>query len=368
MKKITKKSRPDYILLTSVILLNIIGLIALAGASALKSLQLTGKSTYFLLHQILFALLPGIILGGFFYKINPEYLKKLSFFIFIFALLLTAAVFIPKIGTTFWGGRRWVRIFNFSFQPSEFLKFAFILYLSAWLAKRNEEENKLRSLFLPFIIILTLISIIFIFQPDISTMVIFGLLGGILYFSAKTPISHLLILGVLGIIGITVLIYLAPYRLNRLLVFLNPEADPLGKGYHIKQALIAVGSGGIFGKGLGLGEQKLGFLPQPMTDSIFAVFGEEVGFLGTLTLLLLFLIFAWRGYTIAKSQKNEFQKLVAIGITSWIIVQAFVNIGTMIGILPLTGMPLPFLSYGGSALICELMSLGLLLNISRQTL
>lgn len=361
-----KHKKPDYILLSAIGLLNLIGLIAIAGASSAKSLQLTGKSTYFLLHQILYGLLPGIILGFIFYKVDLNFLRRNSLWIFLGALLLTSLVFLPKLSISLYGGRRWIRIFGFSFQPSEFLKPAFLIYLSSWLATHKNEENKFKNLLIPFAVILMILSLLFVFQPDIGTLAILGLLGGILYFCARTPFSHTIIIGIIGCIALSLLIVFAPYRFNRLLVFLNPEIDPLGKGYHIKQALIAVGSGGLFGKGLGLGEQKLGFLPQPMTDSIFAVFAEETGFLGALVVLSLFLIFAWRGFKCAKNQKDEFKKLLSLGITSWITLQAFVNIGTMIGILPLTGIPLPFLSYGGSALICELAACGILLNITKE--
>jgi cell division protein FtsW len=361
-----KKIHPDYILLLSIILLNIIGLIALAGASAPKALQSAGKTTYFLFHQIIFGSIPGVFLGLIFYKIDVKTLKKLSFWLFIFAFLLTIAVFLPKIGLELGGGRRWIRIFNFTFQPSEFLKLAFILYLAAWMTKMKKTKKDFSHLFLPFLTIVGLLAAVFILQPDISTFGVIVLLGAIIYFSAETPISHILLLGLIGILALSALVYLEPYRFSRLFVFLNPEADPLGQGYQIKQSLIAVGSGGLFGKGLGLSEQKFGFLPQPITDSIFAIFAEETGFIGSVVLLLLFLIFAWQGFKIAKNVNNEFLRLVAIGITSWITIQAFINIGAMIGILPLTGIPLPFLSYGGSALICELAASGLLLNISKQ--
>ena len=163
------------------------------------------------------------------------------------------------------------------------------------------------------------------------------------------------------------LIKIAPYRAERMLVFFQPGIDPLGIGFQAKQALIAVGSGGIAGVGLGMGIQKFGFLPQPISDSIFAIFAEETGFIGALALIFLFLMFLWRGFRIAKKTQNKFFQLTAIGITSWIIVQAFVNIGSMIGLLPITGIPLPFISYGGSHLIAELVGIGILLNISKQT-
>jgi len=162
------------------------------------------------------------------------------------------------------------------------------------------------------------------------------------------------------------LIKLAPYRAARLLVFLKPETDPMGMGYQIKQALIAIGSGGIFGLGLGTSGQRLGFLPQSMADSIFAIMAEETGFVGGLILIALFLVFLWRGFKIGKSSQNKFSQLLAVGISSWIVIQAFINIGSMVGILPLTGIPLPFISYGGSALVSELIGVGILLNISKN--
>lgn len=361
-----KTKGPDYILLSTLILLNLIGLVVLAGVSSIKSVQLTGKSTYFLFHQIFYGFLPGIIIAMILYKIDLNLLKKYSFLIFLFGIFLCSLVFLPKMGITLFGGRRWIKIFGFSFQPAEFLKLAFVIYLSGWLAKNKDQDNKLKTLFLPFLIILGIVALIFILQPNVSSAIFFCLIGGILYFSAKAPWWHLVILGAIGTVLILILFFTAPYRLSRLLVFLNPESDPLGEGYHIKQALIAVGSGGILGKGLGLGGQKFGFLPQPMTDSIFAVFAQETGFLGCFVVICLFLIFIWQGMKLAKNQKDEFKKLLSIGITSWIGLQAFVNIGAMIGMIPLTGVPLPFFSYGGSALLSELAGCGILLNISKK--
>jgi cell division protein FtsW len=164
-----------------------------------------------------------------------------------------------------------------------------------------------------------------------------------------------------------VLIQIAPYRLSRLAVFLNPDLDPLGQGYQIKQALIGIGSGGIFGVGLGLSFQKFGVLPEPISDSIFAIFAEEVGFIGAILLIVLFAAFAQRSFTVARRSKERFAQLAALGIAAWITMQAFINMGAMIGLLPLTGIPLPFISYGGSALLSEMLALGVLLNISKHT-
>jgi cell division protein FtsW len=187
----------------------------------------------------------------------------------------------------------------------------------------------------------------------------------LIYFIAKTPLWQTGVLILLAGLCFFFLIKISPYRSSRISIFFNPTRDPLGAGYQLKQALIAVGSGGLFGKGLGLSQQKLGFLPQVLGDSIFAIFAEETGFFGALFLIFLFLIFLWRGLKIAKSSSELFFKLLAFGITSQIVVQAFINIGALIGILPLTGIPLPFISYGSSHLLAELIGVGILLNISR---
>jgi len=304
-------------------------------------------------------------------------------------LVLLAIVFLPGSkflvgGTVLGGAARWINLGSISFQPAEFLKLTFILYLAAWLTSRTpqragggQSEKKFTPLdskhltgfsttLAAFLIVIGLISLLLIFQPDISTLGVIILVATLIYFLAGTPLWHNILIILIGGGGLLSLIKLAPYRFARLLVFLKPEIDPMGIGYQLKQALIAVGSGGIFGLGLGMSRQKFGFLPQSISDSIFAIFSEETGFIGSLILITLFLIFLWRGFRIGKITQDRFSQLTALGITSWIIIQAFVNIGSMIGILPLTGIPLPFISYGGSALVAELVGIGILLNISKQ--
>jgi len=214
--------------------------------------------------------------------------------------------------------------------------------------------------------VLGAVGALLIFQPDISTLVIILAVAGLMYFLAATPLWHSLLIMLIGSGGLLALIKLASYRMKRWTVFLNPEADPLGIGYQMKQVLIAVGSGGISGLGLGMSRQKFGFLPKPMSDTIFAIFSEETGFIGSIILILLFLIFLWRGFKISKNSQDRFSKLAAFGISCWIVLQTFVSLGSMVGILPLAGIPLPFISYGGSALISELAGAGLLLNISKK--
>lgn len=371
-------NHPDYILLGAVAGLIILGIIILASVSASISKEKFGNTYYFLNHQLLFGLLPGIILAFIIFRLPIILLKKWSVALLLINLILMGMVFLPYIGFSAGGATRWLKLGSFTFQPSEFLKLTFLLYLALWLANRIPQKNKssIREIkeskefsqtFIVFLVILGIISLLLILQPDISTLCIIIFSATLMYFVAGTPLWHVFLMFLLGIAGLISLIKIAPYRANRILVFFNPDIDPMGMAYQIKQALIAVGSGGILGLGLGMSAQKYGFLPQSMSDSIFAVFSEEAGFLGAFILISLFLVFLWRGFKIARDSQDKFSQLLAVGITSWIIVQAFANISSMIGILPLSGIPLPFVSYGGSALAIELAGVGLLLNISKNT-
>jgi len=377
----SKKQSPDYILIGLILFLIIFGILILTSVSASISQERFGQPTYFLFHQLIFGLIPGCILGYLAFRASVDFLKRWSIIFLFINLLAMLLVFFPGIGLSLGGAHRWISLGPFSFQPSEFLKMTFVLYLAAWVSSRIEiKKTKAKSIkplpqslevekkaLLPFLLILSIISLFLIFQPDISTLGIIVITATLIYFLAGTPVYHTILIFLIGIGGLFLLIKTSFYRFNRFITFLNPEMDPMGIGYQIKQALIAVGSGGILGQGLGASLQKTGFLPHPISDSIFAILAEETGFLGSFTLVLLFLIFAWRGFYIAKKNEDKFSQLVALGITLWIVLQAFVNIGAMLGILPLTGIPLPFLSYGGSALIAELIGAGILLNISQYS-
>ncbi len=374
---VKNKNHPDYILLLIVGILIVLGIVILASVSAPLSQEKFGNTYYFLKHQLLFALIPGIVLAFLAFKIDLSVFKKWAPILLLINLVLLVMVFLPVIGSKLEGAARWIRLGPFSFQPSELLKLTFIIYLAAWLSSRTEKItlnqkignfNQFSQTFVAFLVVIGIISSLLILQPDISTLGTIVLVAALMYFLANTPLWHSFLIALIGVGGLFTLIKLAPYRAARFLVFLNPEIDPLGIGYQAKQALITVGSGGIFGAGLGANiEKPLWFLPQTISDSIFAIFSEETGFIGSLILISLFLIFLWRGFKIGKENPDRFSQLTALGITSWIIVQTFVNIGAMIGILPLTGIPLPFISYGGSALITELIGVGILLNISRNT-
>jgi len=360
---VKRTDNPDYILLGVIIILLVLGILILASVSASFSQEKFGTPYYFLKRQILWIIL-GIILAFLVFRISLDFLKKLAPILLLINLILLAMVFLPGIGTKFGGAERWITLGFISFQPSEFLKLTFILYLAAWLANKSFHKNQT---LIAFLIIMGIISFLLISQPDISTLGVILISGILIYFLANTPLWHSLLMFLISSGFFLTLIKIAPYRAERLLVFLKPETDPMGIGYQIKQALIAIGSGGILGFGLGMSRQKFGFLPGSISDSIFAIFSEETGFIGGLILISLFLIFLWRGFKIAKQSKDKFSQLTALGITSWITIQAFVNIGVMIGVLPLTGIPLPFISYGGSALITEMIGIGILLNISRHS-
>ncbi len=365
---------PDYILIGMVIILIILGILILASVSAPLSQQKFGNTYYFLNHQLLFGLLPGLILAILVFKTRLDFLKKWSLILLLINLFLLSLVFLPKIGISARGAARWIALGPISFQPSEFLKLTSILYFAAWLTGRTPSKKfgggltkkNFAQTFVVFLIVIGLVSLFLIFQPDISTLGIIALVATLMYFLAETPLWHSILFVLIGAGGLLTLIKLVPYRAARLLVFLKPEIDPMGIGYQIKQVLIAVGSGGISGLGLGMSQLRLGFLPQSISDSIFAILAEETGFIGCLILIFLFLIFLWRGFEVAKVSQNKFSQLTALGITSWITLQALINIGSMIGVLPLSGIPLPFISYGGSALVSELIGVGILLNISKN--
>ena len=369
-------SQTDYIFLFIVLLLILLGGLILISVSSTSSQEKFGSSFHYLNHQILYGFLPGLIIAFFAFKINLVTLKKMAPLFLFVNLIFLGMVFLPHSGVSFGGAARWIKLGPISFQPSEFLKLSFILYLASWLESRTEKRftpttKKLArgfsQTFIAFLAVMGITSIFLIFQPDISTLLIIILVATLMYFLVRTPFWHSIVTTLIIVFGFLVLIKIAPYRFNRILAFLNPELDPMGIGYQIKQALIAIGSGGIWGSGLGLSVQKLGFLPHSISDSIFAIFAEETGFIGSFILVLLYLVFFWRGLKIGKQSADKFSKFCAWGITFWITLQAFVNIGSMIGILPLTGIPLPFISYGGSALISELIGVGILLNISKQT-
>lgn len=369
-----RRSYPDYKLIIIISCLLVLGILILTSVSSILSQEKMGTTFYFLKHQAIYGLMPGLILGGIIFAIPLSYLKKYFLGAFLINLGLVALVFLPKIGVgVFRGASRSLALGDFSIQPSEFLKLTAILYFASWLASRTDIDSKIKSAkkisklnFIAFLTVIGLISYLLIKQPDISTLAIIFTAVIVMYFSANTPLWHIIIVFTAAICGMIFLIVNASYRWNRIFAFLNPENDLMGIGYQLNQSLIAIGSGGFSGQGFGMSAQKFGWLPHAISDSIFAIFAEESGFIGALLLITLFAIFFLRGVQISQSTRDNFAKLAALGITFWIVIQGFINIGSLIGLMPIVGIPLPFISYGSSHLISELAAVGLLLNISRN--
>ncbi|MBU0597860.1 putative lipid II flippase FtsW [Patescibacteria group bacterium] len=362
-----KIHKPDYQIVIVIFIILIYGLIMLASSSSVISFEKFGDSNYLLKHQLLYGVLIGVV--GFLIasKINYQIWRKLGLPLLVVNILLLLAVFIPGIGYEYGGAKRWIDLGPTILQPTELLKLTFILYLSTLFAKNKEGIKDAAFGLIPFVVIVGSIIFLIMLQPDMGTMVTIAIIAVVIFFTAGAPIKHLfwLLIGASGLFFI--LIKIAPYRAARLTVFLNPALDPQGVGYHINQALLAIGSGGIFGLGLGHSRQKYLYLPEVTGDSIFAIIAEELGLIFSLVLIVLFLVFMFRGLLVAKNSMDNFGKLTAVGITSWIVLQAFINIAAMVTLIPLTGIPLPFISYGSSALATSLIAVGILVNISKYS-
>lgn len=345
----------------------VLGLAILSTASAPVGYQKFQDSFYFVKMQFIKGLLPGFLLLLIFSKINYERLQKLAWPFYIFVIFLLCLVFIPGIGLEINNARSWVDLGVINFQPSEFVKVAFIILLAFLLSNKNINLADWKHGLLPILAIISPAFFLVLMQPDIGTLSILALILFFMLYLAKVPKIFLFILALLGIIAFSVMILIAPYRLERLNTFLHPELDPQGIGYHVNQSFLAIGSGGFWGLGLGHSRQKYQYLPEVSSDSIFAVVGEEAGFLGASALIFLFFVISHRGLKIAKSAPDQFGRLLVGGVIIWIMGQAFLNIGAMVGLLPLTGVPLPFISHGGSALLAVLSGVGIVLSVSKQT-
>ncbi len=358
---------PDRGLLSVVGLLLLFGLLFLSSASASMAFYQHDQSTYFfVIKQITNGVLPGLVL--FYLTLRTDYKKYLEFYqwFLIVSFLLLLLVFVPGLSAGYGAAKSWIDV-GFSIQTSEIVKLSFILFLAGWLSKLGWRIKEWKVGARPFIIILFLISALLILQPDLGTLSIIVFTALAMYFVAGANWRHLgLIIG-LGIVGFLAMIKAAPYRMQRLTAFLHPEIDPQGINYQINQALIAVGSGGWFGLGLGYSRQKFNYLPEAFGDSIFAVVAEEIGFIFSLAFVILFAMLMVKGFKIAKNANDDFGKLIALGITSWLSIQIFINIASIIGLMPLTGVPLPFVSLGGSNLAITLGAVGILANISKYT-
>ncbi len=343
----------------------LIGLVMLASASWPMGYDRFDDGYYFLKHQLIFGFLPGLIGCFVMMRLPYTYLRRFAPHMLGLSIVLLILVFIPGIGAEFGTSHSWISLGSFSLQPSEIVKLTFLIYLAAWLESRSRVE--LRSVatgLAPFLTVLAVLALLLLLQPDTGTLGIIVLTAFAVYFVAGAPLRYLFALGGLGVGALALLLKYSSYRAERILTFLHPELDPDGIGYHINQALLAIGSGGFFGRGYGHSLQKFQYLPEVAGDSIFAVLAEEFGFVLGSAFIILYITFLFRGLTIGDRAPDAFGKYLAIGIVVWFGVQAFVNIGAMVGIMPITGVPLPFVSYGGTALAVCLTAAGIVLNIS----
>ena len=359
---------PDHAFIVSFIILLISGLLMLSSASYFIGCQKLNDCYFYLKHQLLYGLLPGLIIFFLLSRLDYHKLKKVVVLVLAGVIIFLILVFLPNFGVVSGGSRRWLKIGNIIFQPSEAAKLAFLLFLSAWLSKKQTNIKSFGRTFIPFVFLMGIISILIILQKDLSTLIIIIFSALVVYFLAGAPVLHFgyLFLGVLLMVAVA--IKYEPYRLQRLLVFFHSfEINVNGAGYHITQALSAISSGGIFGKGLGHSAQKIFRLPEVINDSIFAVVAEELGFMLTAILVIVYFFSAYRIFKIAFFSKDKFGQLLAGGIGFWFIFQVFVNMGGMLGLLPITGVSLPFMSYGSSNFIIFLAAFGILVNISKQT-
>ncbi len=316
-------------------------------------------------NQFLFGIGGGMVALLIFSNIPYRIYKKASPYIFLFALFLTSLVFVPGVGVEINGAHRWLNIFGHSFQPAELLKISFVLCISWYYSVYYRRFGDIRYSLGGFLILMAVSASVLLMQPDTGTFLIISSVGISVLLAAGIKFKHLAVLVLFMIVAVVVMALSRPYLVDRITTFFDPSADPSGSGYQIKQSLIAVGSGKYFGRGFGQSVQKFSYLPEPISDSIFSVFSEEFGFFGSIFMVSLFAFFAIRGLQIAGRAPDRYGGLVVIGIVILITAQSFMNISSMIGIIPLTGEPLTFISHGGTSLLFALAGVGIVLNISR---
>jgi cell division protein FtsW len=354
----------DYLFLFAVIALCAVGLTMVFSASPTMAMKY-GDTLYFVKRQFFYLAL-GFAALYYAYRLDLDNLKSKAVPVMISAVALLIAVFVPGVGRKVLGASRWIDLGILSFQPSELIKFAMVLFMAKWLADRKGQIADLVKGFLPPLLWLGLVSVLIMKQPDMGTNLAIAGTFFVMLFVAGANLWHLGGLGLLGISAVAALSITEPYRLRRLLAYLDPWQDPQGIGFHIIQSLLAVGSGGLLGLGLGASRQKFFYLPQQFTDFIFAILCEELGFLGGGAVVGLFVLFTARGFQIALATRDDFKRYLAVGLVSWLAIQALINIMVVLGIIPTTGIPLPFISYGGTATIINLFAVGVVLNVSRK--
>jgi cell division protein FtsW len=362
----TKKTTPDITLLILTLTLLAIGLIMVYSASAVWAEYKFDDSFFFAKRQMLFA---GVGIFAMFFIMNIDYWtwRTWAKVLIIICFVLLLLVLIPGIGNVRNGSRSWIGIGAFSVQPSEFMKLAMIAFLAKFLSERQKYITSFKKGLAPSLGLVFLAFGMIMLQPDLGTGTVMVGTCIVMIFISGARISHFVVLGLIGVAAFAALVASAPYRIKRITSFLDPWQDPLGSGFQIIQSLFAIGPGGLFGLGLGESRQKFFYLPEPQTDFIFAILAEELGFIGGSFILLLFSLLLWRGIRIALGAPDLYGSFLAVGIIAMVAIQVMINIGVVTGLMPVTGITLPFLSYGGSSLTLMLMAIGVLLNISRYS-
>ncbi len=355
----SQKKSVDLPLVICVVVLTLLGLLMVFDVSVPQALKDFSDGNYYIKQQLLWAFF-GTLLAFFFTNFDYHFFKRISSILFFASFAMLVAVFIPGLGISAGGAHRWLNLGFITIQPAEIIKLTGVIFLSSIFEKSAR--------FIPFLVTAAAVTLVTaIWQKDLGSATVFVIVSAALYFLSGGPKLHFLIAAPLGILTFAVLVLTSGYRKSRILAFLDPFSDPQGFTYHILQILIALGTGGIFGVGLGQSRQKFEYIPEVTTDSIFAIIGEQFGFLGSTLVIGLFIFLILRGFKIAQSTEDNFGRILALGITVWLGVQAVINLFSMVALVPLTGVPLPFISYGGSALVANLIAIGILLNISKST-
>jgi cell division protein FtsW len=367
LRRSDKESPVDPWLLFSAGALLIIGLVMLSSASAIVSYAKFGNTYHYFFRQ-LFAVAISIILFFIFYKIDYRFWRRYAIWALVASIGLLILVFIPGLRVEYGTARSWISIFGQSFQPAELVKLSFLIYLATWLEAKKGQLHEIGSGMIPFLMSLIVIGALMMAQPDLGTLFIIIFSSFVAFFVAGGKFSHILITILLGIFALSLLVYASSsYRSARFLCYRNPSYSTQDECFQINQSLIAVGSGGWLGRGLGESRQKFMYLPEVWGDAIFPIIAEEIGFVFSSFLILLFALFFYRGIKVAQNAPDAYGKALAVGIIAWLSVQTFLNVGGMINLIPMTGVPLPFISAGGSSMMAALMAVGILANISKNS-
>ena len=359
---------PDKSLITALGVLLVFGLVMLFSASSVVSFARFGNTYHYLIRQV-FALAIALVVFWLAARVDYHWWKKFAGFFLLFSVILLLLVFVPGLRNEYGSARSWINIFGQSFQPSELVKISFLIYLATWLEAKKGDLTSFSGGVLPFVVILGIISLLMIAQPDLGTLFIIAFTSVIVFFAGGGKVTHIIMAGLLAGLALFVMLSIrsSSYQSDRFKCLQDPNYSSRDKCYQINQSMIAVGSGGLFGRGIGESRQKFMYLPEVWGDSIFPIIAEETGFVFSTLLILLYLFLYYRGLMIARGAPDIYGSTLAIGIVVWLAVQTFLNIGGMINLIPMTGVPLPFISAGGSSALSSLLAMGILVNISKHS-